>query len=82
MSETQTNDDIHNSQQYYDEQQQQNNFFDKLGHAHKKTWEHIFQAPGQAIQKVRKFGADLIGLGPFYGSDHFAEKFAHQKTKL
>lgn len=83
VSESQTNDDIHNSQQYYDEQQQQqSNFFDKFGHAHKKTWDKILHAPGHAIQKVRKFGADLIGLGPFYGSDHFADKFTHRKVKL
>lgn len=82
VSETQTNDDIHNSQQYYDEPQESGNLFNKFGQKHKKTWEQILHAPGHAMQKVRKFGADLIGLGPLYGSDHFAEKFTHRKLKM
>lgn len=35
-------------------------------------WDFLFRGPSHIVQKIGKFGVDLIGLGHLYGSGHFA----------
>lgn len=78
IDETQTNNDIDNQHQYHDEQQDGGgNVFGKF-EEHKKAWSQIVNAPAHALQKMRKFHADAIGLGPLYGTDHFAPRKNHR----
>lgn len=78
--ETQANHDIVHHQQYNDEQQNgSGNIFGKFD-AQKKAWTHIVDAPAHALQKMRKFHADVTGLGPLYGTDHFAPRNIHRST--
>lgn len=35
-------------------------------------WNFLFRGPSHIVQKIGKFGVDLIGLGHLYGSGHFA----------
>lgn len=39
--------------------------------ATKKVWDALFHKPKTVLQKIGKYGVDLIGLGPLYGSDYF-----------
>lgn len=78
IDETQTNNDIDNQHQYHDEQQDGGgNVFGKF-EEQKKAWSQIVNAPAHALQKMRKFHADAIGLGPLYGTDHFAPRKNHR----
>ena len=66
--------------QFYQNDFISNQFTDDLDEVHQpddshsNVWEKIWKAPGTAWNKFRKFGVDLIGLGPLYGSNHFDGK--------
>ena len=38
------------------------------------SWKSLIRAPGQALQRLGKWGIDSLGLGPLYGSSHFGSQ--------
>lgn len=41
---------------------------------HQNTkWNFLLRGPSHIVQKIGKFGVDLIGLGHLYGSGHFSD---------
>lgn len=67
QSETQSNDEFNDSEQYDVESAID---ADK----HKEMWTNLMNAPHHFVQKIQKIHADFKGLGPLYGSDHFAKQ--------